>query len=468
MLLKPNGLRYFVGLAISAVIAGPWAPVAIAADTATAVERLEQVKVLDLKTAAHIALADNPTVAAARARVVQAGEVVKQARSSYWPRLDATAGASRVDLSERNFQSQAGPAQAFGVTFNNPEDYYRAGLRASWTVFDGFARKFSLAVAKYGEQATTEALSDTRRLLLSAVAFAFLEAQLAQENIAIAKADEAFNQRLLVEARLRYDVGTGALSDVLNFQVRVNDAQTQRILDENGFKAALITLAALLGVAEGQLPAHVELAVLTPPTETELSMPQADASLESAFALRPDLLQSEYFVQQAEAGIKVAKSGYYPSLLLSGAVEGERPEDLDFDGDDFGNSVALGLSWNLFAGGFTRAKTGEAKARLYEVEKIQEDAKVRVASQVQEVVTRILTAQQQLTLQETNTKLVQQQRDLVEKEYKAGVGSLVRLNEAQRDLTVARARLAFVRVALREAWYDLETATGQIVQTFSP
>jgi outer membrane protein TolC len=58
--------------------------------------------------------------------------------------------------------------------------------------------------------------------------------------------------------------------------------------------------------------------------------------------------------------------------------------------------------------------------------------------------------------------LVQKNRDLVEKEYKAGVGSLVRLNEAQRDLTAAQVRLAAAQVALRQAWYDLWSATGQI------
>jgi outer membrane protein TolC len=76
------------------------------------------------------------------------------------------------------------------------------------------------------------------------------------------------------------------------------------------------------------------------------------------------------------------------------------------------------------------------------------------------------SAQQQLLLQRRNAKLVQRNRDLVEKEYKAGVGSLVRLNEAQRDLIRAQVRLASARAALRGAWYDLETATGQIVETF--
>jgi len=56
----------------------------------------------------------------------------------------------------------------------------------------------------------------------------------------------------------------------------------------------------------------------------------------------------------------------------------------------------------------------------------------------------------------------------VEKEYKAGVGSLVRLNEAQRDLTAAQVRLALAQTAVHQAWYDLWSATGQILTKLTP
>ncbi len=460
--------RYFpmIWLCVVFVMVVGWAGVAMAGESKAAGSRLDQIEVLDLKTAAEIVLAENPSLAAAKARVVQAAEVVKQARSSYWPRLDVTTGVSRVALSETDFESQNSLAEMVGSKVEDPENYYQADLTASWVVFDGFARKFNLAAARYGEQATTESRRDVQRLLLSAVTFAFLQAQLAQENIAIAKADEAFNRRLLVEARLRHDVGTGALSDVLNFEVRVNEARTKRIQEERGFQDALVSLAALLGVPRGRLPDHVRLAVLKPTSPMELDTPQMNDLLEVAFAQRPDLKQKEWLVQQAEAGTRTAMADYYPSIVLSGTLDGDRTDDMGFESDDFGNTVALGLTWNIFAGGLTRAKHNEAKARLHELDKLRDDAYVQVASQVQKVVTRIQTDQEQLSLQEVNTSLVQKQRDLVEKEYKAGVGSLVRLNEAQRDLIVAQARLAFVRVALREAWYELQTVTGQILATF--
>ena len=58
---------------------------------------------------------------------------------------------------------------------------------------------------------------------------------------------------------------------------------------------------------------------------------------------------------------------------------------------------------------------------------------------------------------------MQRNRDLVEKGYGVGQESLVRLNEAQRDLNQAMARLASARVSLRQAWYNLRTAAGLTV-----
>ncbi|RJQ65440.1 MAG: TolC family protein [Desulfobacteraceae bacterium] len=442
------------------------AGVAAAGPDAT-METLNRIEVLDLNTAAVIALAGNPSLAAARARVMQAAEVVRQAQAPYWPRLDTSASAARVDLSDRSLEERFGFIPGFTTDgIDNPENYYNVDLTASWLIFNGFARRFALAAARYGEKAFSAAHFEAQRLLLSAVTFAYLQAQLAQENIAIAKADEAFNQRLLEEARLRYNVGTGALSDVLNFQIRGNSAKSRLIQEERTFQNNLISLAALMGVPKAGFPDRLRLAELAPTHPQELTEPQPAELVQTALFLRPDLQQSEWFVNQAQAGVQRAYAGYYPSISFSATYEGERRNDIGFEGGDFGSTVGIGLNWNLFAGGLTRAQVGEAKARLIELERVRDNTAIDVASEVKQVAIQIGAAQQQLLLQETNTGLVQQQRDLVEKEYKAGVGSLVRLNEAQRDLTVSLAQLALARVALRLAWYDLQTATGQIRDTF--
>ena len=464
--------RYLRSLKVVAFIAvvmiGPHNASAAGLPAASAVD-LENISVLDLQTAARIALTGNPTLDVAQARVDQAREAIAQSRSAYWPRLDLTVSGSRVALSDNALQYQESVARALygpSAGVDDPEAYFSAGLTASWVLFDGFARKFNLAAAGHGYASAAAAREDTRRLLLQAVTEAFLSAQLSLENIAIANADESFNQRLLTEANLRYEVGTGALSDVLNFEVKANSAKAERIVAEKNYQTARIGLAALLGVRQARLPQSIRLAELAPVTAAELESPAVDRLIKGAYGLRPDIQQTEWLVQQAEADAQAKRAAYFPTISLSASYNGERTDDPGFEGDDFGNTIGVNLTYNLFSGGLSQAQYQQAKARLREAEKVRQSAKINVTSEVRTAVERLLSAQKQLLLQRDNARLVKQNRDLVEKEYKAGVGSLVRLNEAQRDLTRATVGLAVARVALRQARYDLKSVSGEIPKAF--
>ncbi|MBC2711873.1 MAG: TolC family protein [Desulfosarcina sp.] len=426
------------------------------------------ISTLDLEAAVEIALAGNPGLEAAAARVRQAKAQVDQARSTYWPRLDANASGARVELSENTYQRNLTTARIVNptATIEDPEEYFNADLTASWTLFDGFERKFSNASARYGKQSSTAALNDARRLLISAVALSYFSAQLALENIAIAKADEEFNQGQLSDAEARHRVGTGSLSDVLNFQVRKNQAKTTRINQEYRFEIALYGLAALLGLPESRMPSHVQLARLSQETTSELSTPPVDDLIDDAMDNRPDIQQAQWGIKQTKAQIKVAQADYYPTVALAGSIDGERTDNPGFGRDDFGNQIRVGLSYNLFAGGLTRAKVREVRHREVELEKRLEELILFATSDIRSSVALVATAQTQVTLQRENVDLVQRTRDLVEKEYNAGQGSLVRLNEAQKDLTTVQSNLALALVGLRQAWVELETRTGNILTTY--
>ncbi len=423
---------------------------------------LDGVKVLDLKAAGQIALKDNPSIPVARARVAQALERIKQVRSGYWPRLDLTGSFSQVDMSDNDYNTNT----VLGAQIENPENYYNAGLRATWLLFDGFERKFSSAVARYGKTMNDEACRDVNRLLLSSVTNAYFNAQLARENIEIAKADKAFYQRQLVEAKARYAAGTGSLADALNFEVRANSSQVELINAEKVYEASMYSLAALLGVPGARFNDNLELKKLESEKLDELSPLYAAAQIEYAMTHRPDLLQNDYAVKMAVSKVRSTRAGFYPTLNLIASIDGDRAEDSSFEKEDFGNTITLNLNYNIFAGGINKAKLKESKSVHIEAEKNFENKKLIVISEVRGSIAKLESARKQLAIQRLNANLVKQNRDLVETEYAAGQGSLVRLNEAQRDLTTARSRLVLALVSLRQTRFRLATDTGRILEIF--
>jgi outer membrane protein TolC len=427
---------------------------------------LNTIQVLDLKAAARIALVGNPTLEAAEARVRQAMERVSRAKADYWPRLDLTASGAREWLSDNDLKTNRAMARLFdpAATVDDPEDRYNTGLVASWKMFDGFARRFANASARYGRDLSEAALDDSRRLILSSVATAYFAAQLIRENVDIARADEEFNQRQLVEAKARRRVGTGSLSDELNFEIRINDARAARIRAERNYEAAIYGLAALLGLQEARFPPTVKLAPLKDETKDELAKPDPEELIVYAHKHRPDIRQSEFGIQQVDAQVEIARARFYPNLNLAASYDGTHIDNLQLEEDDYGASVELNLSYNLFSGGADRARVREAKERAVELEKSLENLRITVSSEVRDSLAQLLSAQEQLRLQRINAELVQTNRDLVDKEYTAGQASLVRLNEAQRDLVTAQGRLALSLATLRQAWFNLETDTGRILE----
>jgi outer membrane protein TolC len=153
-------------------------------------------------------------------------------------------------------------------------------------------------------------------------------------------------------------------------------------------------------------------------------------------------------------------------MQLAGSIDGERANSGRFEGDDFGNTIGLYLTYRLYSGGERRARLAEAKYQEREAEENLRSTSIGVSADVREAVATVRSAQYELELQLKNAALVMENRDLVEKEYQAGQASLVRLNEAQRNLTQAQGRLALARVGLRQSLKNLDVSTGRILLAF--
>lgn len=421
---------------------------------------LAAITVLDLETAQRITLQDNPSLDAAQARVKQAKEQIWQARSGYFPSISATGSGTRTTLSDNAYAEQL----LADAGTDDTTDTYRVGITATWTLFDGFSREYSALSAKHGLASSRESQRDTLRLLLTSVASSFYHAQLALENIDIAEANAEFNQQQLDEAKARYRVGTGSLSDVLNFQVQINSANSDLIDAKSAYQVAVYALAALMGIQDATLPAHIELASLDTETQAELEAPGMAAAVSYALEHRPDVLQSRYSLAQSKASVGTARAGFFPTVSLSGTVDATETDNSDFESDDFGNSISLSVSLPIFAGGYNRAKMAQAQAGVRESESSLEETLINLRAEVSEAVSALAAYQEQLVLQRSNVELVQQVRDLVAKEYAAGQTSLVRLNEAQNDLVSAQGKLATSLVSMRGAWVTLRASTGEILE----
>lgn len=442
------------------LVLSPIPTLAKSADQASGPD-LSRIKVLDLTTAQTIALSGNPSMAAAQARVEQARARVRQAVASWWPSLDLGASGNRQRLSDTTYQYNNALARLLGGTTDQTNDNYTAGLQATWVLFDGFYRSFKEQQANYDEQSQAAALIDNRRLLANSVAEAFLNAQLAHTKIDIARADESFYRRQLEDAQNRFNVGAGPWGDVLNIKVQVNSAKTSLIGAEREYEAAGYGLAALMGISDAILPGHIKLESLDKEQGGSAGKENIDTLVAEALGARPDIRQLEMAIKQAEATQGMAKAPLFPKLQLAGALEGSKQGDAGLTEENFGSTVGVNMSWNLYAGGADQARMLESEQARREAVHTLAGLRNNVAAEVRQDLALLKAAEDQLRLQRETVKLVEENRDLAKNEYEAGESSLVRLNEAQRDLITTYSRLAQAQAGYQLAKQRLLAATGR-------
>ncbi len=421
---------------------------------------LSAMKVLDLQTAQRIALKTNPGIQAAEARLAQARAAVDEARAAWWPRVDATGNLGRTHLSDAEFSTM----QRSGVT-EQSFDVSSIGLQATWVLFDGFFRTFKLKQMEFGEKSSLAARQNSQRLLLSAVANAFLNAQFVLTRIGIAEADKKFYEQQLQDATNRLEIGTGSKGAVLNFKVQLNSAMTNLLSDKREYEAATYGLAALLGLPDGVFPETVRLAEL----DKGFSLAGDEEAgildlIDDALNARPDLQALGMQAHQAEAAIGQAGAIYWPRIFLSGNLNGASQGDYSISHHEFGNLISVNLEWNLYSAGANKAKIAQAKQKKRELTFSMADLRNQVASEIRREVAFVASAREQVDLQRKSVSLVEENRQLAQDEYDAGAASLVRLNEAQRDLTSTYGRLAQALVNYQLAKQRLFSATGRNLQ----
>ncbi|MGH8692113.1 MAG: efflux transporter outer membrane subunit [Burkholderiales bacterium] len=397
-------------------------------------------------------LASNADLLIAAARVDEARALLGEARSFFFPRVDAQAGASRQQISERTATAFAGI----------PREYsnYRATLNVSYEV-DLFGRLRAGAAAAQAELEATEASRDAVRLALAAqVAKSYFALRSLDEQVALTRRTVALREDWLGLQRKRHQ--GGVISD---YELRQQEAETAAVRAqlpplEREREREEVALAVLLGRTPKQV-FESQVAIKQSFDDTP-EPPAVPSGLPSELLLRrPDLVEAERRLAAADARVGAARAEMFPSIALTGFLGSESRSLSDlFTGPSVIWQLAASATQPIFAGGRLQARTEASEARERAALAQYQQAIRSAFGEVRTALIAQSRARESYDAESTRAAALGETLRLARLRYQNGVASQLDVLDAERGLLAAQsARIEALR-AHRAAVADLFRALG--------
>lgn len=391
---------------------------------------------LSLPEVVDRALCGNPQTREAWMNARVAAAQLGSAQSGYLPSVSVNASMSR------------GRSAVFVNSANNAS----LGVTLNYLLFDFGARDAQTDAARAALEAASRGQdSVVNTVFLSAVqnyyqyfaAVALVEAQREAEHAA----QESFSA-----ADARYKVGTITRADVLQAQTAYSQARLNRLRAEGDARQTQGALMSIMG-----LPADAGVAVAAP-SERATAVDMQDSVrrlIETAQRQRPDLQAAQAQVRAAQAGVKAAAAAGKPSLSVSASSNYQRSDNAGGTGALLG----LNLSMPLFTGYNTTYKIRAAQELVGVREAQQAGLANDIALQVWRAWQSLATEESALGASEDLLASATASAQLALGRYRAGVGNILDVLNAQSSLASARNQ----RIQSVYNWRLVKVALAQAV-----
>ncbi|WP_414040573.1 efflux transporter outer membrane subunit [Acidithiobacillus sp. M4-SHS-6] len=395
------------------------------------------------------ALADNPSLHAAAARVLAAQAVVGVTNARRLPHFDAGLSFTQQYFSAQGLHLSANGTSNFFTELNPIQIRYHIDL---------WGQDQALVRAARGDAQMVAANLAQARLLLSTAVVLHYVALMGDE--ALQQKEEQVFQVLHQNLRLSRTAYAAGIGNAQGFlQARRGLATTAARLAT--LKADCATQRHALAELAGEGPGTAQPKRIPPPFPLlpDARLP-ADLPL-GLLAHCPDIIAARWAMEAAAARVHAARAAFYPDLNLR-LLAGWNSIDLGdlFQPGNFAHAVGPVLTLPIFEGGALRSRLRGENALFLAT---QEQYRARILSDLRQVAD-ILSAWEKLRGQRQAARealaAARRQLGLAQGAWRSGIGT--RLPYLQQQIGYLRARQAIIQLktASLQNWALLESALG--------
>lgn len=308
---------------------------------------------------------------------------------------------------------------------------YSQGINVSWPIWTFGKVEGAIDAARYQKNIAdldvykTEA--DTKLAAVQAY-YQYLEAVKLAEVQAQSVTDYASH---LNNVQQQFDAGIVAKLDVLSSNVSLANAKQKSIAADNTRDVAEANLNNIMRV-----PMNTTLN----PLDKNFPEPEFDLTMEQAILMaqkyRWELVEADYGVRAAEASLRSAKAGYFPTVSVGGGYSWKEASVTAVDKDDW--AVQGGLSWSLWDGGATQASVKKADAAVKTAQETLLQAREKIELEVRQDYLNVLSYKEQIRAAEASVAQAEEAYKIATVRYSSGVGINLDVLDAELALNTAR------------------------------
>lgn len=388
------------------------------------------------------ALAANPDVKVAQARLREARARLDIANASRFPTIGAAAAASRT-------RTEAGAGSSRST--------HDAGIDASWEpdIFGGQRRAIEAAGADL--EAAVEDMRATQVSLAAEVALNYVQVRALQARLGIARANLGTQSETLQLTQWRAQAGLTSSLDVEQARAGVEQTRAQIPSLESSLDSARHRLAILAGASPGALDARLVATAAIPavPDSIALGIP-ADTLRQ-----RPDLRAAERRLAAETARIGQQEAQRFPSLSIGGSI-GVESLTLDslLEREAIVGRLVARLAATLFDGGRLRSQVELQSAVRERTLRNYEAAVLTALEDVENALSQLANARARRAALADAADAARNAALYAEHRYSAGITDFQTVLDTQRTLLSAEDNLKSTEAEQAAALIRLYKALG--------
>jgi outer membrane protein TolC len=424
---------------------------------------------LTLSRAIEDSLKNYPSIRVSQEQSNAAAAAIQLARTAYLPHIDALAQINRATRNnvfgllfpQNVIPSMSGPV----IGSNNLGSVWGSAVGAlvTWEPFDFGLRGAGVEAANAARAQSEAAVSRTRFDVAVAAADAYLTLVAAQETARAAQAgvDRANAVLRTITAQVNAQLRPGA--DQSRAEAERAAAATQLIEAQQAVDVARANIAQFVGGDPSSFDVTAGSLLQLPRDQTPPSVNTAS---------NPALIEQNAAAEQARAQLRILERSYFPRFYLEGAAYA-RGTAAETNGDRLGGLNGLAPNFQNYALGFTvtfpvmdfasiRARRAEQSAAIRSQEAKSEQIAVDLRAQWNRAVAAHSGARRIANNTPAQVSAARATVEQASARYRAGLGNVDEIAEAQRLLTQAEIDDALARLAVWRGLLGIAAAAGDI------